>query len=185
VFCFADVTSMVLVKPGSLEALWDSSIGGTSSLASESAQGIGTYLPGQPPDNLFDGNIDTRYASRGSSNTTASNAYAGFNTGFYFTIAGCQTTLTRFRLAPGALTNADPTYIVIEGTTCVSALNCTSWTPLYSSVSGLGAVTNRSSFGDMISIASPRAFPSYRFTVAVKRGNSPYVSYGEVEFYGY
>ncbi|UJR32344.1 hypothetical protein I4U23_019807 [Adineta vaga] len=181
----ANSSTLLSIKYGSIEPLWNTAIGGISELATEATSGVGTYLTSQGPDKLFDSSFTTRYSSRGDSNVTGSNTNAGLNTGFFFTIARCQTKLDKFRIAPGTVSGSDPTYVIIEGTSCSSALNCTSWTPLYSGPSGLGTITNRSSFGDLISIATPQAFASYRFTAIIKRAVSAYVSYSEIELYGY
>ncbi|CAF1245441.1 unnamed protein product [Adineta ricciae] len=181
----ANSSVLLTLKPGSLEPLWGTEIGGTSSLATEAASGIGTYVTGQGADKLFDKNFNTSYSSRGGYNDTGSDSDAGLNTGFFFTITRCQTTLSKFRFAPGVIASADPSYVIVEGTDCVSALNCSSWTPLYSGTAGVASISNRSSFGNFVYISSPKALPGYRFTVVTKRASSPYVSYSEVELYGY
>lgn len=185
--CLFRIDSSVLltIKPGSLQALWETSLGGTSLLATEAASGTGTYVTGQGVDKIFDKNFNTSYSSRGDYNDTGSDSNAGLNTGFFFMITGCQTTLTKFRFAPGVIASADPSYVIVEGTNCVSAVNCSSWTPLYSGTGGIASITNRSSFGNFEYISSPKALSGYRFTVVTKRSSSPYVSYSEVEVYGY
>ncbi|CAF1135764.1 unnamed protein product [Adineta ricciae] len=181
----ANSSVLLTLKPGSLEALWASVVGGTSSLATEAASGTGTYVTGQGVDKIFDKDFNTSYSSRGDYNDTGSDSNAGLNTGFFFTITRCQTTLSKFRIAPGVIASADPYYVILEGTNCVSALNCSSWTPLYAGTAGIGSISNRSSFGNFVYIASPKAYPGYRFTVVTKRSSSPYASYSEVELYGY
>ncbi|CAF1245458.1 unnamed protein product [Adineta ricciae] len=172
------------IKSGSIEALWNSTLNQPSLLATQGSSGVGVYSNNQGPDKLFDGDTTSRYTSRGYSN--ASNKYAGLNTGFFFTIARCQTTLSKFRFATGiAGASADPTNVTVEGTSCTTALNCTDWALIYDGPTGLLSIANRSTYGDWQIISSPHAYPSYRFTIMGKKGSSPYVSYSEVDLYGY
>ncbi len=148
---------------------------------------MGTDVTGQGPANLFDGSFSTKYTTRGNS-SAGTNSYAGLNTGFYVTIAQCQPTLVKFRVASADNTSTadrDPTAVTVEGTNCTALINCTTWTPLYAGPSGLETFRNRSTFGPFQTISSPQMFSSYRFLVTAKRNTSTYVAYSEVELYGY
>ncbi|CAF3966201.1 unnamed protein product [Rotaria sp. Silwood2] len=179
-------TSLV-IQSGSVEALWNTFAGGMSYIATENSSGAGTYYIGQGPTNLFDNKTTSKYTSRGNS-SSGSNAIAGLNTGFHVTIARCQPTLSQFRFATGDTgAERDPIMITVEGTNCLTLINCTSWTLLYNDTSGLENVLDRSTYGSYKSIPSPQSFASYRFLVTSKRNatNSIFVSYSEVELYGY
>jgi hypothetical protein len=168
-----------------VESLWDTFAGGISTIATENSTGVGTYYTGQSADNLFDGSTTTAYSSRGNSGTTS--AIAGLNTGFYVTIAQCQSTLVTFRFATTSnqLAARDPIAVTVEGTSCSDLSTCTNWTLLYNGTTGLDNVTNRSTYGPFQSIPSPQSFASYRFLVTAKRNISNFVSYSEVQLYGY
>ena len=156
-------------------------------MATENSTGAGTYFTGHFAKNLFDGKFTTRYTTRGNS-SSGTNAIAGLNTGFHVTVAQCQPTLTTFRFATASGASPptrDPLKVTIEGTNCDSLFNCTSWTLLYNGTTGLDTVTNRSSYGSFETIPSPQAFTSYRFLITEKRSNSDFVTYSEVELYGY
>lgn len=156
-------------------------------MATEGSPGAGTYLSGHEAKNVFDGSLTTRYTTRGNS-SSGINAIAGLNTGFHVTVAKCQPTLTSFRFATasgGSLASRDPLKVTIEGTSCNSLFNCTSWTLLYNGTTGLDTTTNRSTYGDYETIPSPQAFTSYRFLITEKRSSSDFVTYSEVELYGY
>jgi len=165
-------------------SLWNTFAGGISTIATENSTGIGTYYTGDSADNLFDGSTTNAYSSRGNSATTS--AIAGLNTGFYLTIAQCQSTLVTFRFATASSPAArDPITITVEGTSCSDLLTCTNWTLLYNGTTGLDNVTNRSTYGPFQNIPSPQSFSSYRFLVTAKRSSSNFVSYSEVDLYGY
>ena len=152
-------------------------------MASESTSGVGTYSFGQPPSNLFDGNLNTRFSSRGSA---GNNDLAGLNTGFYMTIAQCQPVLTGFRF--GNVYNAsdrEPILITIEGTNCADVETCTNWTLLYNNGStGLDVAKDSLDYGEYRSITNNAIYQSYRFLVTAKRDISAFVSYSEVELFG-
>jgi len=167
-----------------VESLWNTFAGGISAIATENSTGVGTYYTGDSADNLFDGSTTTAYSSRG--NSTGNNALAGLYTGFYLTIAQCQSTLVTFRFATASTAaSRDPITITVEGTSCGDLSTCTNWTLLYNGTTGLDNVTNRSSYGSFQNIPSPQSFASYRFLVTAKRSSSNFVSYSEVQLYGY
>ena len=182
-----DSTSLLAIQTGSAQPIWKTYANETSTIAVSGTSGVGTYYPGQSPDNLFDGKFTTKYMSRGNS-SSGLNDFAGLNTGFHVTIAQCQPTLTKFRFATassGSSPARDPTEVTVEGTNCDNLFNCTSWETLYTGTTGLDNVTNRSSYGDYQNISTPKAFSSYRFLITEKRNTSDSVAYSEVELYGY
>ena len=183
----SDSTTLFAIQSGSAQPIWNTFAGGMSSLAVNNLTGVGTYYAGQSPDNLFDNKFTTRYTSRGNS-SSGINAIAGLNTGFHVTITRCQPTLTLFRFATasnGSSTSRDPMAVTVEGTNCDSLFNCTSWTLLYNGTTGLDAETNRSTYGNLQTIPSPQTFTGYRFLITEKRNISDFVTYSEVELYGY
>ena len=185
-FSFTGSTSQFTIQSGSVEGLWNTVLNGTSTVAN-AGSGVGTYPSGQIPDYLFDGNLNNRFSSRGNS-SSGNNSYAGLNTGFYLTVAQCQPTLVQFRFATTSSVsspNRDPMSVTVEGTNCVTLINCTTWTKIYNGETGLRNITNYSTFGPYQNIASPQSFTSYRFLITEKRGLSDYVTYSEVELYGY
>ena len=186
-FLYSGGNSSLVVQSGSIAALWNTVAGGSSSIAYEAVSGLGTYYTGQSPDNVFDGKSNSIYSSRGSPGS-GNVSTAGLNTGFHFTIAQCQPTLVQFRIATttgGA--DRDPMTMTIEGTNCANLTSCSSWTLLYNGTTGLASITARQTFGPLQTITNPQSFTGYRFLMTSKRnnGNSIFVSYSEVELYGY
>ncbi|CAF3462899.1 unnamed protein product [Rotaria sp. Silwood1] len=180
-------TSLFAIQSGSVQALWNTFAGGISTIATANTSGVGTYVPNQSPDLLFDNKTSTKYTSRGNS-SSGNNSIAGLNTGFYLTISQCQPTLVKFRFATaatGSSADRDPTAITVEGTNCYLLVNCTNWTLIYAGPTGLESFVNRSTYGPFQTISSPQIFTSYRFLVTAKRSISDYVAYSEVELYGY
>jgi hypothetical protein len=168
-----------------VEPVWDTTAGGISTIATQNSSGVGTYYINQPPENLFDNNTSTQYTTRGNS-SAGSNNYAGINTGFYVTIAQCQPVLVMFRFATGTMNSTcDPITLTIEGTDCDDLSTCTNWSTIYTSTTGLENVLNRTTYGTFQYIPAPQVFSSYRFLVTSKRGMGIFVSYSEVELYGY
>lgn len=175
------------MQSGSVQSLWNTVAGGLSTLATQNASGAGTYYTSQSATNLFDKMTSTKYASRGNS-TSGANAIAGLDTGFHLTVAKCSPTLTKFRFATGDTgTERDPMTLTIEGTDCGTLLNCTSWTLLYNGTTGLDTILSRNSYGTYQTIQTPQPFTSYRFLITSKRNstNSIFITYSEIELYGY
>lgn len=182
-----DSTSLFTVQSSSVQPLWNTVAGGSSTIAVAGTSGVGTYFTNQGPTNLFDNNTNTKYTSRGNS-SSGSNSLAGLNTGFYLTVTQCQPTLVQFRLATassGSSTSRDPTAMTVEGSNCTTLANCTSWQLLYSGPSGLENVLSRSTYGTFATLSSPQVFVNYRFLITAKRNISDYVAYSEIELYGY
>ncbi len=174
------------VQSGSIYAVWNTYAGGSNTLATAGNTGPGTYLVGSPPDNLFDNNLNTKYVSRGNS-TSGVNSYAGLNTGFYMTIAQCQPVLIGFRFGNAYnYSEREPLLITIEGTNCANVGSCVNWTLLYDNqTTGLDIQENILTYGEYESITNSDIYQSYRFLVTAKRNTSNFVSYSEVQLFGY
>ena len=171
---------------GTIYAVWNTFAGGSNTLATENSTGAGTYFTGGPPDNLFDNNLNTKYSSRGNS-SSGLNDYAGLNTGFYLTVAQCQPVLIGFRFG-NAYSNSErePLRITIEGTNCANVGSCLNWTLLYNNGSaGLDIQENSLDYGEYQPISNNNIYQSYRFLVTAKRNTSSFVSYSEVQLFGY
>ena len=170
-----------------MQALWNTYAGGMGTMATEGANGVGSYYTAQPAGNLFDGKVTSSFASRGQS-ASGSNALAGLNTGFHVSIAQCGPTLVSFRIATGTSgTERDPMTITVEGSNgCSNLLTCANWTRIYNGTSGLVSTLSRNTFGQNVSIPMPhQSYDSYRFLVTAKRATGSFVTYTEVELYGY
>jgi hypothetical protein len=177
----------LVIQSGSVESLWNTVAGGNSFIATEAASGVGTYYTNQGATYLFDGLFTTKYTTRGNS-SSGSNAIAGLNTGFHLTIAQCQPTLVQFRIATSSSNpERDPMTMTVEGTNCYNLTSCSTWTLLYNGTTGLDTTTARITFGAMQTIPSPQIFTGYRFLMTSKRNStsSVFITYSEVELYGY
>ena len=173
------------VRSGTIYAVYNTIAGGSNTLATSATAGAGTYRTTDTPDNLFDDNIKTRYSSQGNS-TSGNNAYAGLNTGFYATIAQCQPVLIGFRFANGYPYPArEPLRVTVEGTNCADVQYCTNWTLLYNGTTGLDVQVDNYTYGEYQSIPNSNVYKSYRFLVINKRNSSNYVTYNEVQLFGY
>jgi len=108
------------------------------------------------------------------------------NTGFYATVAQCNPVLVGFILG-NAYPDSDrePTAVTIEGSNCYDLTTCSNWALLYSGSSGLDSSLNSLSYGDYRSISNNISYTNYRFLVTAKRSSSVFVTYGEIELYGY
>jgi hypothetical protein len=145
---------------------------------------MGTYVNGQPPDNLIDSSLSSRYSSRGSS--VSNDSIAGLNTGFFATAGQCQPVLVGFRLV-NAYPDVDrePLTLTVEGTNCAGVLACTNWMLLYNGSTGLDTAGTALDYGDYRSISNTVVYTSYRFLMTSKRNVSTLVTYGEVQLFGY
>lgn len=171
---------------GSVYAVWNTVAGGSNTLATAGSSGAGTYLTGQGPNNLFDNNFNTRYLSRGSSSSGV-NAIAGLNSGFFMTVSQCQPVLIGFRFGNSFNTShREPIRVTVEGTNCDNVSTCTNWTLLYNNGStGLDIQLNSLGYGEYQSITNSDVYQSYRFLITEKRSTSDFVSYTEVQLFGY
>ncbi|CAF3705131.1 unnamed protein product [Rotaria sp. Silwood1] len=173
------------VQSGTIYGVWNTFAGGISTLATENSTGAGTYYTGQPPDNLFDGSLNTKYTSRGNS-TSGTNAYAGLNTGFYLSIIQCQPVLIGFRFGNAYnFSEREPLMLTIEGTNCANLTTCVNWTLIYNGSTGLDTATSSLAYGQYQSISNSNSYKTYRFLITDKRDLSAYVSYSEVQLFGY
>ena len=59
------------------------------------------------------------------------------------------------------------------------------WTPLYNGPTGLAALATKKDYGTYQSIPNTISFTSYRFLMTSKRDVSNFVSYSEVQLFGY
>jgi hypothetical protein len=172
------------VQPGTVYAVWNTYAGGISTLATGNTSGVGTYYTTSSPNNLFDNNLNTFFSSEG--NSTGTDAIAGLNTGFYTSIAQCQPVLIGFRFGNAYNYSVrEPLTITIEGTNCAIVSTCVNWTLLYNGSTGLDIQENSAAYGDYESISNSDIYESYRFLVTSKRNLSNYVSYSEVQLFGY
>ena len=171
---------------GTVYAVYNTFAGGSNTLASASATiDVGIYRTADPPTNLFDGSLTSRFSSSGNS-TGGSNYYAGLNTGFYVTLAQCNPVLIGFRFAYSYQNpERDPLTVTIEGTDCSDVELCTSWMLLYSGSTGLDTGSEVANYGDYQAITNSDIYKSYRFLVTSKRNRSNYVTYNEVQLFGY
>jgi hypothetical protein len=173
------------VQAGTIYGVWNTFAGGISTLATAGSSGAGTYPSASPPDDLFDGNLNTFYSSRGNS-SSGTNTYAGLNTGFLVTIAQCQPVLIGFMFGNAYNNSArEPLIVTIEGTNCANVTACVNWTLLYNGSTGLDIQENSLAYGYYESISNSDIYYSYRFLITAKRSSSSYVSYSEIDLYGY
>lgn len=171
------------ILPGTIFAVWNTFAGGNNTVATVGSA-VGTYVNGQPPDNLIDTSLTSRYSSRGSS--LNNDSIAGLNTGFFATVAQCQPVLVGFRLA-NAYPDVDrePLTLTVEGTNCTDVIACVSWMLLYNGSTGLDVVATAYGYGDFRPISNSAIYKSYRFLMTSKRSVSSLVTYGGVQLFGY
>lgn len=173
------------VLSGTVYAVWNTYAGGISTLATGNTSGVGTYYTTSSPNNLFDNNLNTLFSSEGNS-SSGTNAIAGLNTGFYMSIAQCQPVLIGFRFGNAYNYSVrEPLTVTIEGTNCAIVSTCVNWTLLYNGSTGLDIQENSLAYGEYESISNSDIYESYRFLVTSKRNLSNYVSYSEVQLFGY
>ena len=177
---------MLDIQPGTVYAVYNTSAGGSNTLASASTTiDVGIYRSVDPPTNLFDGSLTSRFSSSGNS-ASGSNSYAGLDTGFYVTLAQCNPVLIGFRFAYSYQNpERDPLTVTIEGTDCSDVELCTSWMLLYNGSTGLDTGSEVANYGDYQAITNSDIYKSYRFLVTSKRNRSNYVTYNEVQLFGY
>ncbi|CAF2510729.1 unnamed protein product [Rotaria sp. Silwood2] len=181
----ASLPSFLDLQPDTIYGVWNTFAGGISTLATESSSGAGTYLIGQSPDKLFDGNLNTKYGSRGNT-ISGTSTVAGLNTGFYMTVAQCQPVLIGFRFGNAYnLSEREPLKLTIEGTNCANLTTCANWTLIYNGSTGLDIQASSLEYGQYQSISNSDIYKSYRFLITAKRNSSNIVSYSEVQLFGY
>ena len=184
ILLFLVLSTELDVQPNTVQGVWTTFAGGPSSLSSAGST-AGTYPSAQGVSSLFDDNTASLYSNRGNS-SGGTNAIAGLNTGFYVTIAQCQPVLTGFSFGyTSANPEREPLTVTVEGTNCANLPACISWTLLYNGSSGLDISPTNATYGVLETVSNTVSYQTYRFLVLTKRALSPYVSYSDVEFFGY
>jgi hypothetical protein len=171
-------------ESGTIYAVWNTFAGGSNTLATANTSGVGTYYTTSGPNNLFDSDLNTRFSSEG--NSAATDGIAGLNTGFCMTVVQCQPVLIGFRFGNAyPYSEREPLRITIEGTNCTNVQTCVSWALLYNGSAGLDIQMNSLGYGEYQPISNNNIYKSYRFLVTEKRNVSNYVTYDEVQLFGY
>ena len=179
-FCF----TAILLYPieNNIIGLWNTSAGGESTFSRPSSMmnlldifgSGGTYNYAEIPINALDRKNDSKYTSHGSCSgfSISADAQCGLNTGFQVTISLRPSLLIAFRFRTGNnVPERDPVAITIEGSNHDSSLLTlgSSWTLIYSGVTGLTSDPGRGEFGSTVSIFNnPDWFTSYRILVTDK-----------------
>ena len=140
---------------------------------------VGFYNQGQGPENLLDGIPATKFCTPGSDD------YSGNNTGFYITLsAASKVTAIQFATANDEPAR-DPKTITIEGSNATGSdlLLGSSWTSLYSDVSGLADTWDRLVWGNTVTFSNAGEYTSYRVLVSETRNIGPLMQISEVALY--
>lgn len=150
--------------------------------------GAGNYWPANSPNNVFDSNWTTTFASYGVGNVSTITSFGGLNTGVYLTLSGNPFVLKAFRfITTVASSGRDPMQVTIEGSNHVgSALTLgSSWTLIYNGSTGLDINPGRSQPGLQKTLRNNALpFSSYRFLITERRTNNTCVDYGEIQLFG-
>lgn len=165
--------------------IWNTVAGGDSTAASLGA-GPGNYYYDETPSEIFDNDATTKYVSFGDCSAIATRTTScGLNTGFYLTLQRGSSLLQGFRIrTPNSVPERDPLTITIEGSNAASSLLTlgSSWTSIYSGVTGLSPDPGRLTWGSYQYFTNPISYKSYRFLVTSKRGSDEAVQFADVEF---
>jgi len=187
IMSLAKLSSAAIIINADITAAGDPIVGiastpGTSiSLAAAAGGGSGNAFPtAESPANAINNNQADKYLN-----------FQQANAGFITTIAtnGPKATVKGFRFSTGNdAVERDPATITIEGTNDANpttTLN-SSWTSIYSGVSGLATDPGRNTFGSQISFAESAAFSSYRVLITAVRtpGTANSFQFGEIELIG-
>ncbi|CAF1446718.1 unnamed protein product [Adineta ricciae] len=169
-------------------AIWNTTASGNST-PSLPGEEIGTYYPSEPPEAVFDGNLNTIYTNHGicSAHTIELSKLCGVNTGLYFTMNSKLFVLKRFYIAVRRHSlQRDPLTITIEGSNNkISDLAFGySWTLIYNGDSGLMENQWEVSHYEEMEVNNSSPFRSYRFLVSSIREKSTSVSYAEFVMIG-
>jgi hypothetical protein len=155
--------------------------GSPTSTAATAGGGSGNAYPtAEGPANSIDNNQGNKYLNFQQS---GAGLITTINTN------GPQASLTGFRFSTGNdAAERDPATITIEGTNspnAVTTLNST-WTSIYSGVSGLATDPGRNTFGSQVNFAASPAFSSYRVLITSVRtpGTANSFQFGELELIG-
>ena len=184
-----DLGSSLLCGSGeTVYPIWNTVAGG-SSTASTSGTGVGTYYPTEIASYVCDNITSSTYTSTGScAFGGGGGSTCGVNTGFYRTPQRGPSLITGFLMSTGFTDNVrDPMTVTLEGSNQpASALTLgSSWTLIYSGISGLVTDPGRNAWGTPVSFSNNVWYASYRFLVTSKRSGQEAISYGEVLLLGY
>jgi len=155
--------------------------GSATSTLSTAGGGSGNAFPtAEGPANVIDNSQADKYLN-----------FQQSNAGFIFTATtnGPLVNLTGFRISTANdAVERDPATISIEGTTSANAtttLNST-WTSIYSGVSGLATDPGRNTFGSTVSFAQSGNFNSFRVLITSVRtpASANSFQFGEMELIG-
>jgi len=171
--------------------IWKTIAGGNSSAASVGSNS-GNYPSGYEPDNLFDNSVYTSYKAYGQCTflTLPVSSVCGEKTGFYFSPLRGPTLLVvlQFYATVGLGFITNPQTLTLEGSNASPAALTlgSSWTLIYSGVTGLDALVSIGQAGSIIWVSTNSTwYSSYRLLITSKAGLETTVSYSEVKFYGY
>lgn len=156
-------------------------------MPSASDSNIGNYYPSEIASYTCDGNLTTRYTNFGPCNSSTLLSFCGLNSGFYRTPQRGASLITGLRICTSPIRPIrDPLTVTLKGSNQpASALNLgSSWTLLYSGVSGLATDPGRSACGIIQNFSNTVWYSSYRFVVTSKRGADSCASYAEVQLIG-
>ena len=167
-----------------LVGLWNTVAGGNSVNATPGWT-AGNYVALEPALAAFDNNCNTKYTSFGPCSISATAAAScGLNTGFQVTPLVGATVIRAFRICTGNdAVPRDPMTMTLEGSnqTGSALFQGSSWTSIYSGVTGLATDPGRQSFGVRQTFSNSVAYRSYRILMPTKRGNDIALQYSEIE----
>lgn len=173
-----------------ISAVWNTTAG-HNSLPATPGTGIGNYFPPLSPQNVFDGDWATSFASYGFGYASIPTATGGLNTGVYLTIPGDPFVLNAFRIVTTGSVEVtrDPLKLTIEGSNLIgSALTLgSSWILIYNGTTGLDINPGRTKPGICQTINNNTStFSSYRFLFTERRAGDIYcIDYKEIELYSF
>jgi len=159
-----------------ITGIYNTVAGGDSTVENIGGNTAGCYPGNESPDKAIDGNTGTKYLAYGNFNSSGTGTPGGVNTGLYFTL-GSAISVNAIQFATGNDSpERDPLTITLEGSNASSNLNLgSSWTAIYSGVTGLSALgTNdsRNTYGDIESFSNSTAYSSYRILVTGVRSDT-------------
>ena len=148
-------------------------VAGGDSTPSSAGVGIGLFPTAERPVRGCDNNLATKYLNFGNCTEGQNNSLScGVNTGLYVTPSTNSSLVTGFVMCTGADAVArDPMTITLEGSIGNSSALVlgTSWTLIYSGISGLLVDPGRSACGVPVFFNNTRIFRSYRLLITSKR----------------
>lgn len=167
-----------------VHAIYNTTAGGDATASSSEQTGITYSLV---PASAIDGNLATKYLNFGNGAESESSATKGVGTGFYITPSMGKTLLTGFQFATAEdEPTRDPLSITLEGSNATDAALTlgSSWTTIYSGVSGLETTLGRSAWGIPEAVAATTGYSSYRVLITSQRGVTNCMQYSEMALYG-